>query len=257
LYSWGSLGSDQINNSNEPVDAIARHFADLGGVFVVAATDLAAKIKNIQALIFDWDGVFNDGTKDAQRPSTFNEADSMGTNMLRYGLWRRSGRLPVSAVISGEKNAAAEYFAKREHFDAIYAGIADKRRAVAHLCAAHNISPEAIACVFDDINDLSMAKLCGVRCLVRRPASPLFTRYTRDNQLCDYITGSESGHQTVREFSELFLGLSGVFEKVIASRLAFDQPYREYFRRRQAVSTLFYKQEGDAILEAGETPHKR
>jgi 3-deoxy-D-manno-octulosonate 8-phosphate phosphatase (KDO 8-P phosphatase) len=248
------LGSKQINNSNEPVDSIARHFADLGGVFVVPATDLAAKIKKIRALIFDWDGVFNDGTKGADRPSTFNEADSMGTNMLRYGLWLRNGRLPVSAVISGEKNSAANFFAKREHFDAIYSGIGDKRQSIEHVCAENKISSESIACVFDDINDLSMAKLCGVRCLVRRPASPLYTRYTRDNQLCDYITGSESGHQTVREISELFLGLAGIFDKVIESRMAFDQRYREYFSRRQAISTRFYKQEGDAILEVGATP---
>ena len=245
------MDNNQINNSKAHIDSIARLFSDLGGVFVVPATDLAAKITKIQALIFDWDGVFNDGTKDAERPSTFNEADSMGTNMLRYGLWLRYGRLPVSAVISGEKNAAAKFFAKREHFDAIYSGIRDKRLAIEHLCMENKISFESIACVFDDINDLSMAKLCGVRCLVRRPASPLFTRYTRDNRLCDYITGSESGHQTVREISELFLGLSGNFEKVLASRLAFDQGYREYFRRRQAVSTRYYKQEGDAILEAG------
>jgi len=248
------LDSKQINNSNEPIDSIARHFADLGGVFVLPAIDLAAKIENIQALIFDWDGVFNDGTKDAERPSMFNEADSMGTNMLRYGLWLRNGRLPVAAVISGEKNDAAKYFVKREHFDAIFSGIGDKRLAVEHLCAENKISLESIACVFDDINDLSMAKMCGVRCLVRRPASPLLTKYTRDRKLCDYISGSESGHQTVREISELFLGLSGVFEKVIESRMAFDQSYREYFRRRQAISTRFYKQEGDAILEAGATP---
>lgn len=251
MYSWGSLDSNQINNSKEHIDSIARHFADLGGVFVVPAIDLAAKIKNVQALIFDWDGVFNDGTKDAERPSTFNEADSMGTNMLRYGLWLRNGRLPVSAVISGEKNAAAKFFAEREHFDAVYSGIGDKRQAVAHLCVENKISSKSIACVFDDINDLSMAKLCGVRCLVRRPASPLFTRYTRDNQLCDYITGNESGRQTVREISELILGLSGIFKKVIESRLAFDQSYREYFSRRQAVATRFYKQKGEAILEAG------
>lgn len=254
MYSWGSLDSKQINNSNEPIDTIARHFADLGGVFVVPATDLAAKIKNIQALIFDWDGVFNDGTKDAERPSTFNEADSMGTNMLRYGLWLRNGRLPVSAVISGEKNDAAKYFVKREHFDAIFSGIGDKRLAVEHLCAKFKIPSETIACVFDDINDLSMVKMCGVRCLVRRTASPLFTKYTRDRKLCDYISGCESGNQIVREISELFLGLSGNFEKVIDSRLAFDQSYREYFSRRQAIPTRFYKQVDDTIQEAGAPP---
>lgn len=257
MYSWGSLDNNQINNSKAHIDAIARQFADLGGVFVVPATDLAKKMSKIQALIFDWDGVFNQGTKDDQRPSPFNEADSMGTNMLRYGLWLRNGRLPVSAVISGEKNDPAKFFAKREHFDAVYAGVGNKQRAVAHLCGEHKISPQSITCIFDDINDLSMAKLCGVRCLVRRPASPLFTRYTRDRKLCDYITGCESGRQTVREITELLLGLSGIYEQVVESRTAFDQRYREYFSRRQAVTTRFYRQEGEAILEAGATPDER
>ncbi len=210
---------------------------------------LASKIGRIQVLMFDWDGVFNDGTKGVETPSTFNEADSMGTNMLRYGLWLNNGRMPIAAIVSGEKNQTAKHFARREHFDGIFSGIGDKRQAVEHLSAEYQIPPESIACVFDDINDLAMAQICGVRCLVQRPASPLFREYSGDHGLCDYITGHGSGSHAVREISELLLGLSGLFEKVIKSRVAFDRHYREYFSQRQTIITRSYIQEDGAVME--------
>ena len=88
--------------STRDVD-ISRHFAVQGGVFVVTPEELTRKLKTIQALIFDWDGVFNDGSKGTGNASTFSEADSMGTNMLRYGLWMQNSRVPVSVVITGAK----------------------------------------------------------------------------------------------------------------------------------------------------------
>ena len=225
-----------------------RHFDRMGAQFVIPAEDLALKIKNMQALIFDWDGVFNDGTKGVEHSSTFNEADSMGTNMLRFGFWLKNGRMPAAAVISGQKNRSAKLFAMREHFNGIFMGIRDKRLAVEHLCTEYQIPSESIACVFDDINDLAMAQICGVRCLVRRQASPLFKAYARDHRLCDYITGHPSGSYAVREISELFLGLSGLFEKVVQSRIALDHDYRQYFNQRQTIATRFYKQEGDTVV---------
>ena len=39
---------------------------------------LARQLHGIRALVFDWDGVFNDGWKDAQGGSPFSEVDSMG-----------------------------------------------------------------------------------------------------------------------------------------------------------------------------------
>ena len=71
---------------------------------------------NIKAFIFDWDGVFNNGQKNANSSSNFNETDSMGTNLLRYSYFLTNGVLPITAVISGEKNEAAFYFCERECF---------------------------------------------------------------------------------------------------------------------------------------------
>ena len=204
------------------------------------------------AAIFDWDGVFNDGFKGESFSSTFGEADSMGINMLRYGLWRQNGQLPAVAIISGESNQTALQFARREHFHDVYSGIRDKRLAIQHICTVHCVKPDQIACVFDDINDLGMVKLCGVSCLVNRPASPLFRRYISQNKICDYITGSNPRSHAVREIAELLLGLMGLYETVIESRVAYDQQYQQYFTQRQAISTRVFSQQKDKI--AADTP---
>ena len=66
---------------------IADRFEGLGGEFRTEADEIAARTRNCRALLFDWDGVFNSGSKGGGSASKFGEPDSMGTNMLRYGLW--------------------------------------------------------------------------------------------------------------------------------------------------------------------------
>ena len=59
-------------------------FTSNGGKFITPTSSLKYKLSNIKAVIFDWDGVFNSGEKGGF-PSSFNEVDSMGINMLRFG----------------------------------------------------------------------------------------------------------------------------------------------------------------------------
>ena len=210
-------------------------FAHVGGTFVHAPEVLAERLRQISAIVLDWDGVFNRGEKAQGASSGFTEADSMGINMLRYALWRRDGRLPAVAIITGEHNASAEQLARREHFDSIYLGVKDKGEAMAHWRRRHTRPPHEIASVFDDINDLAMATDCGIRVLVRRGASVLLRSHVVARRLCDYVTASESGNHAVRETAELLLGLMGSFEEVVESRCAQDEAYRAYFDARQCV----------------------
>ncbi len=215
----------------------ATRFAELGGIFLADVGDLSSRIASVRALVFDWDGVFNLGVKTQGAGSSFSEADSMGTNMLRYGLWRRDGLLPVAAIITGADNPTAEGFAKREHFQAVFRGIANKRMAIEKLCNLHGLEQSQVACVFDDINDLGMAAECGARFLVRRAASPLLQDFAARNDLCDYITAAEGDRFAVRECTELMLGLMVAFDEVVRSRSAYDDDYRKYFSARQAIET--------------------
>lgn len=215
--------------------AVGAAFERLGGTFVHAPELLAERLRQVAAIVLDWDGVFNRGEKAQGSSSGFTESDSMGMNMLRYALWRRDGRLPAVVIITGEHNAAAEQLARREHFDAIYFGVKNKREAMAHCRQRYSLAPREIACVFDDINDLAMASDCGIRVLVRRTASALLQAYVATRGLCDYVTASQSGNYAVREAAELLLGLMGSFEEVVESRCAHDEAYRTYFAARQRV----------------------
>jgi 3-deoxy-D-manno-octulosonate 8-phosphate phosphatase (KDO 8-P phosphatase) len=76
----------------------------LGGVFLTPIATIKERLAGIRGLVCDWDGVFNGGAKGENAASTFSEADSMGTNLLRYALWRANGGLPVAAVITGADN---------------------------------------------------------------------------------------------------------------------------------------------------------
>lgn len=216
---------------------IAARFSTLGGVFLTEPTVLAARLKSVRGLVFDWDGVFNRGVKGAGVASTFSEADSMGTNMLRYGLWRARDALPVCAIITGEANASAELFTEREHFHALYQGVRNKAEAIEQFCSEFGLERDELACVFDDINDLGMVSGCAVRILVRRSSSALLQELAVREGLCDYLTASEADAHAVREAAEMLLGLMGAFDAVVQSRTAVDDDYRRYFAARQAIAT--------------------
>ncbi len=219
----------------------AARFRELGGTFLTDVTTLSKRLEVVRALVFDWDGVFNEGVKRQGTDSGFSEADSMGTNMLRYGLWRRDGALPITAIITGQHNATAESFAKREHFHAVYPGVANKGDMIGQFCATYGLEREQIACVFDDINDLGMASECGARFLVRRSSSPMLEEFVTRNDYCDYVTAAEADRYAVREIAELALGVMGVFDAVVRSRSAHDDDYQQYFSARQAVETQFVR----------------
>jgi 3-deoxy-D-manno-octulosonate 8-phosphate phosphatase (KDO 8-P phosphatase) len=108
------------------------------------------------------------------------------------------------------------------------------------LCGEYELKPAQIACVFDDINDLPMAEVCGLRLRVDSPASPMFADYVERHDLCDYVTGAKSGGYPVREICELLLGLLDAYDDVVTSRIAFDAEYNQYLEARQSVVTARY-----------------
>src|SRR6185312_9555036 len=133
------------------------------GRFLMPLELIQARLFKIKAFVFDWDGVFNNGAKDENGSSPFSEVDSMGVNMLRFNYYLRMGHVPLTIVLSGEKNKAAFTLSNREHFNANYYNIKDKKKALTHICDTFHVKPHEIVFVFDDILDLSMAELCGLR----------------------------------------------------------------------------------------------
>lgn len=222
---------------SESVIYIAEHFK---GKFITPPTTLQQKLSAIKAYVFDWDGVFNNGQKDERGSSPFNEVDSMGTNLLRFNHFLRTGELPCFFVISGENNKAAQTLASREHFHAVYSGIKYKPEALEHLCAACSLKPQDIAFVFDDVLDFSVAARVGARFMVGRACNPLMIDYAVQQQFVDYITACDGGNSAVREVVELIMGLNGSYAQTLEKRMNFTAIYKDYLKRRTRIEPKFY-----------------
>jgi len=210
------------------------------GKFVTLPAEILTKLENVKAFVFDWDGVFNDGFKDNSGSRPFSEVDSMGTNLLRFNHFLRKGEVPIVAIISGEHNLAARTFAEREHFNAVYSKVRHKRQAIEHLCATHNISPDEILFVFDDVLDFSAAEMVGLRIMVAHSCSPLLSDYADKHGLADYITAHSGGGHAIRESVELLTGLTGMYAETISHRVKYDETYQQYLQlRNQPVPQYF------------------
>lgn len=224
-------------------------FEKMGGSFLTPANKLAKKLENTQAIFLDWDGVFNSGEKGVEFPSSYNEIDSLGINLLRFALYRISNKVPFIGIITDQVNESAFQLAKREHFDAVYFTFKYTREAVQHVNEQFNIKPSQIMFVMDDVLDVSAADLVGTSFLVRRSASPLFEMYVRDNELVDYITANTGNRNAVREICELVMGLLGKYNEVIEARLKFDEAYEEYTEYRDKIESRFYHKIDRKIIE--------
>lgn len=224
-------------------------FLQSGGRLNCDPGALQSKIGNVRALLFDWDGVFNSGEK-GEIPSTFNEIDSMGVNMLRFGFYLHTGAIPFTAVVTGQNNKTAFDWSKREHLDAVYFHVKNKIDIVHALEKDYGIYRDEILFVFDDILDLSMAAEAGVRMLVKHKANPLFVEYCIKNKLCDYITNCSGSENAVREISELMLIAIGKFEATLEKRVAFEGDYLQYLNKRNSKPTAILEAREGTFMEA-------
>ncbi|MEO0581006.1 MAG: phosphatase [Bacteroidota bacterium] len=211
-------------------------FTQLGGKFLVQPEIFAKKLDKITCVLFDWDGVFNSGEKGEGTTSHFYEADSMGTNLLRFAFWAKNQQtLPIAGVLSGASSASAQTFVSREHFHFLATRFKHKSEAIEAVCQHCGLNPDEILWVYDDVLDVSAARMCGLRIMVRRSASPLFTQYIEREGLAEYVTAHAGGDFAVREISELLIGLMGKWEEVLAHRTTYSSTYRSYLEIRQAI----------------------
>jgi 3-deoxy-D-manno-octulosonate 8-phosphate phosphatase (KDO 8-P phosphatase) len=229
---------------------IIQAYQQQGGVFITPPSVLIEKLSKVKALLFDWDGVFNDGRKTQTSGSGFSEVDSMALNMLRFSLWLiQTNRLRVPiAIITGETNPSAFAFARREGFDSVYYQMKDKTKAAAHFCEKYNLQAHEVAFFFDDILDLSLAQRVGVRFLMKRNNGIAFNQYVAEKNYADYATAGDGGQYGLREASELWMSLNGTLPEVIEKRMEFTGVYAEFITQRNSVTTDFFQWKGEEIV---------
>ncbi|MFT3885182.1 MAG: hypothetical protein QM724_07070 [Flavobacteriales bacterium] len=213
-----------------------RPFLDLGTTLVRPVDELRQRLGGIRAVLFDWDGVFNDGWKDMEGGSPFSEVGSMGVNMLRFGLWLENGEaLPFAGVITGQHNKHAERFALREKFHDLFMGFIHKPEVFDAFLAKHGLQAEQVAFFFDDAIDLAVADRCGLRILMRHRAAHAFAQHAITRGCVDIATALSGGQNGLREATELLLVLLQRFHTVLEHRAAYSDVYQRYLAARNVT----------------------
>jgi 3-deoxy-D-manno-octulosonate 8-phosphate phosphatase (KDO 8-P phosphatase) len=222
-----------------------------GGVFITPPSVLTEKLKHIKALVFDWDGVFNNGRKTATIGSGFSEVDAMAINMLRFSMWLSTcQKQRVKAfVVTGENNETAFSFAKREAFDAVYYQVKDKTKALQHIVQEHGVQPHEMAFFFDDVLDLSVAKQVGARFLMGRTNGIAFNDFVKRKALADYITSNDGNAYSIREACELWMLLNNNLDEVFEKRMQFEGDYARFISERNAIAMSKYVFQNNELVQ--------
>ena len=215
-------------------------FTGLGGRFLTPDQEIREKYSKIKVLVFDWDGVFNDGFKHHESGSLFSETDSMGLNLLRFNYYTAHQKLVNTFIVTGLNNTMAVKFAEREHFNGIYLNYKFKEEAFEEIGKQTGCGFDEMAFVFDDVLDFGMAGKCGLSFFIPRKAAPLTENYVLEKSLADYITAHEGSEYAVREICELLIGLAGNFNETVENRIRFKGLYEEYFQKRNSINTLVF-----------------
>ncbi len=223
-------------------------FIDIGGQFFTSGFDIRERLPNIKAIIFDWDGLFNNGFKGSVGETGFSEVDATGIDVLRLGFYLAFGKMVKTVIITGSKNLNSHDFGKREHFDNVYCESRDKAIAFQHFSDTHNINPSEVICLFSDVADVAIARKAGISFAVGRSCNPIFMEYLIKDKVADYISSCHGHENAVREFTELLLGLLDKHFEAMDERANFGEQYVAFRNAKASINTEIHKCDSSHIL---------
>lgn len=170
----------------------------------IKISKLKNKAKKIKLLILDVDGVMTDGRiildNEENEFKAFHVRDGHGVKMaVRAGLH--------VAIITGRESAVVERRAKELGVTEIYQKVFKKSAVYESLLKKYNCKDEDVAFMGDDIVDTGLLKRVGL------PAVPADAD-DETKKFAAFISAKNGGRGAVREFIDLILKSSGLWDKV-------------------------------------------
>jgi N-acylneuraminate cytidylyltransferase len=151
-------------------------------------------LSNIDAIAFDFDGVFTDNLvyvmENGDEAVVCNRSDGMGISMLR-----KSNIALV--IISTEKNPVVSVRGAKLNIEVLQ-GIDDKLPKLQNWASDLGMSMDRVAFVGNDINDVECLRAAGVGIVVA-DAYPVAV------DAADMMLNKNGGHGAVRELADLWL----------------------------------------------------
>ena len=160
---------------------------------------LKEKLKKIKLVLTDNDGVLTDtGVYYSEKGEVFKRfsiRDGMGVVRLR----KYAGIETV--IVTGEKSGSVKTRADKLIIKEYYLGVDHKPDILPEVLKKNNITPENIAFIGDDVNDLEIMRLVGFKAT---PSDGM--DFIKD--IADYICKNRSGNGAFRELAELIIAFN-------------------------------------------------
>ena len=161
--------------------------------------NVLALFKNITCFVFDVDGVLTDGSllvlPDGVMARRMNIKDG-------YALQLAIKKGYKIIVISGGRSAEVKQRLEKLGVKDVYMEIEDKVSLLSSMIEKASLQPEEILCMGDDIPDLQMMNLAGLRCC---PVDAV----TEIKELSQYISPVKGGDGCARDVIEKVMKLRG------------------------------------------------
>lgn len=167
---------------------------------------LAQRARALEWLLLDVDGVLTDGRltygPGGEEWKVFHVRDGLGLKLLR-----KAG--VKVGILTGRGNAALEFRVRELGVDVLIQERSDKGTAFAEFLAAQGTSPDRVAAIGDDIQDLPILRRCA---LSFAPADAMEDVRER----VDRVLTLRGGEGVVRELCEILLQARGDWERLTA-----------------------------------------
>jgi 3-deoxy-D-manno-octulosonate 8-phosphate phosphatase (KDO 8-P phosphatase) len=157
--------------------------------------DSARRAEKIKMIIMDVDGTLTDGTllllPDGEEVKSYNVLDGMGM-LLAHLAGIKTG------IITGKISKPLAKRAKNLKVLELYQGILDKKKVLFEILRKHNLQPQEVAYIGDDLGDLDVMKEVGL-------AAAVANAHVIIKKQSHYHCRLEGGKGAVREFIEFIL----------------------------------------------------
>ena len=154
---------------------------------------------SIKLFVMDVDGTMTDGHIYIGATGEMMKAFDVKDGYAIHHMLPAHDIIPV--IVTGRSSDIVEARAKELKITELHQGVSDKLAVLASLAAAYNITPDQIAYIGDDLNDLDAMSYCGYTAC---PADAV----DAVRKAAKYVCRSNGGRGAVREFVEYLLSLS-------------------------------------------------
>lgn len=168
------------------------------GTCALGSKAVQTRARHIRLVLTDCDGVLTDTgvyySSTGEELKKFSIRDGMGVQLLREaGI--------TAGIVTGERAGSVVSRAKKLGLKEVHTGIRDKAAVLTAILGRSGLSPDAVAYIGDDLNDIGIIAALNGRGLTAAPSDAIHTIRSSVH----YVCLAAGGQGAFREFADWIL----------------------------------------------------